>query len=58
MPYGIVVALFGGTAPYLQTWFTDAVGASWMFSVYAVALLCVSGLTALILLPETKGREL
>ncbi|MGO1544110.1 MAG: MFS transporter [Gulosibacter sp.] len=58
VPYGIAVALFGGTAPYLQTWFTEAIGASWMFSVYAVALLIVSGLTAIFLLPETKGRKL
>ncbi|SJM63681.1 MFS transporter [Gulosibacter sp. 10] len=58
IPYGIAVALFGGTAPYLQTWFTAELGQSWLFTLYAVVLLVVSGLAALLLLPETRGRRL
>lgn len=58
VPYSIAVALFGGTAPYLQTWFGAVLGQSWLFSAYAVLLLLISAATAIFLLPETKGRLL
>ena len=57
VPYSICVALFGGTAPYLQTLFTDVVKQPWMFNVYAVALMIVSILVVMTL-PETKGKDL
>ncbi|QIM15305.1 MFS transporter [Leucobacter insecticola] len=58
VPYSIAVALFGGTAPYLQTWFGAQLGQPWMFSLYAVVLLSISAATAVFLLPETKARSL
>lgn len=58
VPYSIAVALFGGTAPYLQTWFGAELELPWLFSLYSVILLLISAATAIFLLPETKGREL
>ncbi len=58
VPYSIAVALFGGTAPYLQTWFGAELEQPWLFSLYSVVLLLISAATAIFLLPETKGREL
>lgn len=58
VPYSIAVALFGGTAPYLQTWFGAQLELPWLFSLYSVILLLISAATAIFLLPETKGREL
>lgn len=57
VPYSICVALFGGTAPYLQQLFADVLHASWAFNVYAVVMVGVSILTVLAL-PETKGKDL
>lgn len=57
VPYSICVAAFGGTAPYLQTLFTDVVKQPWLFNGYAVALIVVSILVVLGL-PETKGKDL
>lgn len=57
VPYSICVALFGGTAPYLQTLFTDVVKQPWMFNAYAVGLMVVSILVVMTL-PETKGKDL
>ena len=57
VPYSICVALFGGTAPYLQQLFSDVFHQSWMFNVYAVLMVLVSILTVLGL-PETKGKDL
>lgn len=57
VPYAICVALFGGTAPYLQQLFADVLHASWAFNVYAVAMVVVSVLTVFGL-PETKGKDL
>jgi MHS family alpha-ketoglutarate permease-like MFS transporter len=57
VPYSICVALFGGTAPYLQTLFTDVVKQPWMFNAYAVVLMVVSILVVMTL-PETKGKDL
>jgi MFS transporter, MHS family, alpha-ketoglutarate permease len=56
VPYSIAVALFGGTAPYLQTYFAS-LGSTSTFIWYAVALGVVSGLVILTL-PETKGIDL
>ncbi|WP_443698380.1 MFS transporter [Pseudonocardia humida] len=56
VPYSIAVALFGGTAPYLQTYFADLDMTS-TFVWYSVALGLISGLVILTL-PETKGIDL
>jgi MFS transporter, MHS family, alpha-ketoglutarate permease len=56
VPYSIAVALFGGTAPYLQTYFADLQMTS-TFVGYSVALGLISGLVILTL-PETKGIDL
>lgn len=55
-PYSVAVALFGGTAPYLQTLFAQ-IGHPSLFLGYAIALLVVSGIT-IALLPETRGIDL
>ncbi|MDQ4502468.1 MFS transporter [Sinomonas sp. ASV322] len=57
VPYAIAVAAFGGTAPYLQTLFTDVVKQPWMFNVYAVVMVLVS-VAVVLSLPETKGKDL
>ncbi|MDV8070611.1 MFS transporter [Rhodococcus sp. IEGM 1366] len=50
------VAIFGGTAPYLNTWLTS-IGKSSLFSVYIMVLgLIVIG--GAILIKETKGIDL
>lgn len=56
VPYSIAVALFGGTAPYLQTWLAS-VGASRAFDLYAIGLVVISIVTV-VLMPETRGRDL
>lgn len=56
VPYSLAVALFGGTAPYLQSLFTRIGHPGW-FLGYAIVLMLVSGAT-LLLLPETAGRDL
>lgn len=56
VPYSIAVAAFGGTAPYLQTWFAGQ-GNPNGFLWYSVGLLVVSTLTVLTL-PETRGIDL
>jgi MHS family alpha-ketoglutarate permease-like MFS transporter len=56
VPYSIAVALFGGTAPYLQTYFAGQQMTS-TFVWYSVALGLISGLVILTL-PETKGIDL
>lgn len=56
VPYSICVAVFGGTAPYLQTWL-GSVHLAQMFNVYAVALLLISAAFALTI-PETMGKDL
>ncbi|WP_336714129.1 MFS transporter [Arthrobacter sp. USHLN218] len=56
VPYAFVVAIFGGTAPYLQTLFASlAMPAA--FGIYTVILLVIS-LLVIIRLPETKGISL
>lgn len=56
LPYAFSVALFGGTAPYLQTWFAS-IGADWLFPTYAIVLLLISAAVVLSLL-ETRGIDL
>lgn len=56
IPYSICVALFGGTAPYLQAWLGTSVGPN-AFAGYVVVLLLVSAAVVLTL-PETRGRDL
>lgn len=54
--YSISVALFGGTAPYLNQLFIE-LGVGWMSSVY-IMLLCGATAVAVYLMPETKGIDL
>lgn len=56
VPYSICVALFGGTAPYLQTWMGDTFGRS-SFTAYTIVLLIISAVV-MSRLPETRGRLL
>lgn len=56
MPYSVAVALFGGTAPYLQTWLGTAVGPA-AFAWYTTALLLVTAITV-VTLRETRGASL
>lgn len=56
VPYAVAVAVFGGTAPYLQSWTNASFGPS-VFTIYVVVLLAISTLVAW-KLPETKGRDL
>lgn len=56
IPYSVAVAVFGGTAPYLQTWFAENVS-SMAFNAYVVAMLLVS-LGVVLTIPETRGRLL
>ncbi|MGP4001009.1 MFS transporter [Streptomyces sp. 8N706] len=55
-PYSLTVALFGGTAPYVGTWFTQAGHPDW-FPWY-VALLCLVSFCVYLVLPETSRRPL
>ncbi len=57
VPYSICVALFGGTAPYLQQWLGTTVQMPQLFNVYAVLLLAVSA-AFVFTIPETKGKDL
>ncbi|MGO4385024.1 MFS transporter [Specibacter sp. RAF43] len=56
VPYSICVALFGGTAPYLQAWF-GSINLAGMFNIYAVLLLVVSAVFVFTI-PETRGKDL
>ncbi|MEV6128432.1 MFS transporter [Streptomyces violaceusniger] len=56
VPYSIAVAVFGGTAPYLQTWVGNTFGRP-AFTGYVVALLAISALTVLTL-REGRGSDL
>lgn len=57
VPYSICIALFGGTAPYLQSWMAQTFEGASPFPFYVVLLLVISGITVLSL-PETKARDL
>lgn len=56
VPYSICVAVFGGTAPYLQTWL-NSIGGPTAFALYTVTLLVVSFLV-IRTIPETKAKDL
>jgi MHS family alpha-ketoglutarate permease-like MFS transporter len=56
VPYSIAVALFGGTAPYLQAWFAS-IGSPAAFNWYAIGLAIISIVTV-VLMPETRARDL
>lgn len=56
IPYAICVALFGGTAPYLQTYFAS-IGNPDLFYWYAVVLQLISAFVIL-RLPETRAKDL
>ncbi|MGW2184582.1 MFS transporter [Streptomyces sp. NPDC001719] len=55
-PYSLTVALFGGTAPYVGTWFKQS-GHPGAFPWY-VAALCVVSACVYLMLPETAKRPL
>jgi MHS family alpha-ketoglutarate permease-like MFS transporter len=55
-PYSVGVALFGGTAPFVQTWLADQ-GQAWLFQAYTIVLLAATAITIL-LTPEHRGRSL
>ncbi|MBB4038818.1 MHS family alpha-ketoglutarate permease-like MFS transporter [Microvirga flocculans] len=50
------VAIFGGTAPYLNTWL-NSIGMSWVFSVYIMVLGLLAVIAAM-MIRETKGVPL
>lgn len=50
------VAIFGGTAPYLNTWL-GSIGLSWVFSVY-IMFLGLLAVIAAMMIRETKGIPL
>jgi len=56
IPYSITVALFGGTAPYLQGWTSEHLGRS-AFDAYVVVVLLITAVTVLTL-PETRRNSL
>ncbi|MFH8573608.1 MFS transporter [Streptomyces sp. NPDC017993] len=55
-PYSLTVALFGGTAPYVGTWFQQA-GHAGLFPWY-VAALCLVSFCVYLTLPETSRQPL
>ncbi|MFF2806585.1 MFS transporter [Streptomyces sp. NPDC058000] len=55
-PYSFTVALFGGTAPYVGTWFKQA-GHPDLFPWY-VAVVCLVSFLVYLALPETARRPL
>jgi len=56
VPYAVAVSLFGGTAPYLQTYFAS-VSDFPVFNIYVVVLLVISTMVAYRLV-ETRGKDL
>lgn len=54
--YSVSVAVFGGTAPYLNGLF-NSLDLSWLSSGWVV-LLCLATIVAVVKLPETKGKDL
>jgi MHS family alpha-ketoglutarate permease-like MFS transporter len=54
--YSLSVAVFGGTAPYLNQLFINT-GIGWVFGGYIMLLCCLTGLACLFI-RETKGPEL
>jgi MHS family alpha-ketoglutarate permease-like MFS transporter len=56
VPYSVAVAIFGGTAPYLQTWIGTNLGPLF-YTGYCAFLLLVSTLV-IVTIPETRGKDL
>lgn len=56
VPYSLAVALFGGTAPYLQSYFNQQ-HHSGVFIWYSIGLCAVTAITVWFM-PETKGMDL
>jgi MHS family alpha-ketoglutarate permease-like MFS transporter len=56
LPSSAAVALFGGTAPFLQTWLAEHGHAAW-FNWYTIVLL-VATLITIVVTPESRGRPL
>ncbi|ALV40001.1 MFS transporter [Pseudarthrobacter sulfonivorans] len=56
VPYAVCVAIFGGTAPYLQAWL-GSLNLAIAFNMYAVAMLLTSAVFAFTI-PETVGKDL
>jgi MFS transporter, MHS family, alpha-ketoglutarate permease len=56
VPYSLAIALFGGTAPYLQAYF-DQRHETAAFYWWVIVLIAVS-LVTIALSPETRGRDL
>ncbi|MFV3371304.1 MFS transporter [Pseudomonas sp. NY15435] len=56
LPYNLVVAIFGGTTPYLMTWLQSRGQEQW-FLVY-VSVMAVITLVAFVRMPETRGKDL
>jgi len=56
VPYSISVALFGGTAPYLQSWMNTEFGAV-PFTTYVIVLMVISIIASFKLI-ETRGKML
>ncbi|MCA6112674.1 MFS transporter [Bradyrhizobium cenepequi] len=56
IPYSLTVALFGGTAPYVQNWLAS-VDRMDIFSGY-LALLNLLTVATILAMPETRGRPL
>lgn len=55
VPYAVAVAVFGGTAPYLQNWANASFGPG-AFTIYVVVLLAISTLVAWSL-PDTRAKN-
>ena len=56
IPYSLTVAIFGGTAPFLQNWLADQGHLPW-FAGYVIGLNLLT-VVAILLMPETRGRSL
>ncbi|ODP34560.1 MFS transporter [Pandoraea sp. ISTKB] len=56
IPYSLTVAIFGGTAPYLQNWLADHGHLGW-FAAYLIALNLLT-VVAVLRMPETRGQPL
>lgn len=56
IPYSFAIALFGGTAPYLQSYFGH-LGKNAIFTGYVVVMAAVS-IAVTLTIPETKGIDL
>ncbi|MNG34991.1 hypothetical protein D3C84_1216240 [compost metagenome] len=52
----LAAGLFGGTAPYLNSWF-HSIGEAWVFSAYVMALNVIM-FVVVFFMRETKGIDL